>query len=105
LTFDDAITVTNYPFYLETLFNRQNPNGANISATFFITHEYTDYSLVHELWRQGHEISLHSMTHQTNTQYWSSLNESMWKMEIVDQVKTTAKLANIPLEDVREHSI
>jgi len=101
LTFDDAITVTNFPFYQKVLFNRQNPNGANISATFFITHEYTDYSLVHEMWRQGHEISLHSITHQTNTQYWSSLNESMWKMEIVDQVETTAMLANIPKDAIK----
>jgi peptidoglycan/xylan/chitin deacetylase (PgdA/CDA1 family) len=101
LTFDDAITVTNYPFYDQYLNGRKNPNGANISATFFVTHEYNDYHLCHQLWRQGHEISLHSITHQTNTQYWSNLNESMWKMELVDQIQTMSYFANIPADEIK----
>lgn len=101
LTFDDAITVTNYPFYEEVFAGRKNPNGANIAATFFVTHEYNDYSLVHSLWAAGHEIALHSITHQTNTQYWSALNESMWMLEMVDQVKTMSYFANIPAADIK----
>ena len=49
LTFDDAITPTNMPFYEEVFSNRVNPNGEKISVTFFITHEYTNYSMVHNL--------------------------------------------------------
>ncbi|OXA50613.1 Chitooligosaccharide deacetylase [Folsomia candida] len=76
LTFDDAVTIVNHPFYASALFNRKNPNGASISATFFITHEYSNYSLVHDLYRKGHEIALHSITHTTTTQYWANMNES-----------------------------
>lgn len=101
ITFDDAITVQNYPFYEEVLFNRKNPNNASISATFFITHEYTNYSLVHELWRRGHDIALHSITHQTNTQYWAKLNESQWRAEIVDQRDQMAAFAAITKTDIK----
>jgi len=92
------------PFYQQQLYNRTNPNGAHISATFFITHEYNDYSLVHELYSRGHEIALHSITHQTNTQYWSALNESMVALEFVDQVSTMSYFANIPAEQVRKNN-
>lgn len=46
LTFDDAVTVTNYPYYKVAFDNRTNPNGCPIAATYFVSHEYTDYTLV-----------------------------------------------------------
>jgi hypothetical protein len=101
LTFDDAISVINYPFYVEMFANRKNPNNASISVTFFVTHEYTDYSLVHQLWRAGHDIALHSITHQTNTVYWQSLNESEWRAEFVDQRDQMSTLAAIPKADIQ----
>jgi hypothetical protein len=101
LTFDDAISVTNYPFYESMFSGRKNPNNASISVTFFVTHEYTDYSLVHRLWRQGHDIATHSITHQTNTVYWTSLNETGWRAEFVDQREQLSTLANIPITDIK----
>jgi len=86
LTFDDGITVGNYPLY-QRIFNgqRKNPNGVPITATFFVTHEYNDYNLTHQMYRQGHEIALHSITHKSDVSYWKNLNESMWKLEVQDQ--------------------
>lgn len=62
LTFDDATTGQTYGKFSEALFNRKNPDGCPITATHFLSHEYTDYTLVHDLWLKGHEIALHSVT-------------------------------------------
>jgi len=97
LTFDDALTRLHYDeFFSKILFSRSNPNGAKISATFFITHEYNDYKLAHELWRRGHEIALHSTTHQSNTDYWKGMNVSGWDAEVLEQKKQIAHFAKIP---------
>ncbi|XP_021955957.1 chitin deacetylase 7 [Folsomia candida] len=101
LTFDDAITVSNHPFYEEVLFNRINQNGAKIAATFFITHEYSNYSLVHDLWARGHDIALHSITHVSDTGYWANLNESMWRAEIVAQKQQLSTFASVPLAYIK----
>jgi hypothetical protein len=62
LTFDDAVTSLNAPFFEEAINGRTNPDGCPVAATFYVSHEYTDYSMVHNLWSQGHEIALHSIT-------------------------------------------
>lgn len=46
LTFDDDINTINMEYYRQSLFNRVNPNNCSIQATYYISHEYTDYSLV-----------------------------------------------------------
>lgn len=95
LTFDDAVNVGNMPYYREAFYNRKNPNSCPISTTYFVTHEYTDYSLVHELWANGHEIALHSITHQVPADYWASLSVDGQKREFVDQIDLMAKFAKI----------
>ena len=82
LTFDDALTSqASQQFYQElfgtpTEHNYDNPNGCGIRwvstciltlsgmprATHFVTHQYTDYSLVNKWWHYGHEIASHSIT-------------------------------------------
>ena len=41
---------------------RKNPNGCNIAATFYISHEWTDYTQVQNLYVDGHEIASHSVS-------------------------------------------
>ena len=60
ISFDDAVTVSNFPIY-EEFSAFTNPNGCPIKMTFFISHESTDYTLVNELHRLGHEIGSHSI--------------------------------------------
>lgn len=43
----------------------KNPNGCPVSATFFVSHKYTDYNLVQDLRHMRHEIADHSITHAT----------------------------------------
>ena len=47
LTFDDAVSDLNKDFYAKLFTpNRTNPNGCPIKATFYVSHEWTDYSQV-----------------------------------------------------------
>ena len=66
LTFDDSVNDLNRILY-EELFdrkNRVNPNGCPILATFYISHEWTDYAQVQNLYADGHEIASHSISHR-----------------------------------------
>ena len=62
LTFDDGVNVLNYADYERLLFNRENPNGCPVKATYFVSHDYTNYTLVNDLYNRGHEIASHSIT-------------------------------------------
>jgi hypothetical protein len=64
LTFDDSVNDLNWDIYDE-LFNsgRNNPNGCPILATYYVSHEWTDYSQVQTLYAKGHEMASHSVTY------------------------------------------
>ncbi|KAK8381730.1 hypothetical protein O3P69_015052 [Scylla paramamosain] len=101
LSYDDAVTVSNKDFYLGFQ-NLLNPNHCRISMTFFLSHQYTDYTIVNELHRLGHEIALHSVTHKSDSVgYWRPANESLWMQEMDDLRKMIVKFANIPEKDLK----
>lgn len=58
ITFDDSVNDLNKQLYSD-LFEkgRVNPNGCPISATFYVSHEWTDYSQVQNLYSDGHEMA------------------------------------------------
>nr|XP_054924788.1 mucin-5AC-like isoform X1 [Dermacentor andersoni] len=103
LTFDDAVTVTNMAFYRELLegFARKNKaNGCGIAATFFVSHEYTDYAAVNALHSWGNEIAVHSISHRTDWDYWNTINSTQWEREMLDQKVMMETFANVPASDV-----
>jgi len=63
LTFDDSVNDLNKDLYKD-LFEtgRTNPNGCPISATFYVSHEWTDYGQVQNLYADGHEIASHTIS-------------------------------------------
>lgn len=63
LTFDDSVNDLNKQLYSD-LFGkgRVNPNGCPISATFYVSHEWTDYSQVQNLYADGHEMASHTVS-------------------------------------------
>lgn len=63
LTFDDSVNDLNKGLYAD-LFEkgRVNPNGCPISATFYVSHEWTDYSQVQNLYSAGHEMASHTIS-------------------------------------------
>ncbi|XP_069185002.1 chitin deacetylase 7 isoform X1 [Procambarus clarkii] len=101
LSYDDAITTTNFDFYLDFK-DFVNPNECRISMTFFVSHLYCDYSKVNELHRLGHEIALHSVTHKSDVEnYWRKANQSVWEHEMDDLRKMIVRNALIPVEDIK----
>ncbi|KOC70703.1 hypothetical protein WH47_06743, partial [Habropoda laboriosa] len=63
LTFDDAVNDLNKPLYTDLFENgRKNPNGCPITATFYVSHEWTDYSQVQNLYADGHEMASHTVS-------------------------------------------
>lgn len=63
LTFDDAVNDLNKEIYA-SIFERgrKNPNGCPISATFYVSHEWTDYVQVQDLYADGHEMASHTVS-------------------------------------------
>jgi len=101
LTFDDALTDLATREYYNELFGtptdhkHSNPNGCALRATHFITHSYTDYSLVNYWWHAGHEMASHSITHRTNQTYWQTMTEQDWINEIVGMRRIAGQFAAI----------
>eukprot|EP00730_Choanoeca_flexa_P019178 TRINITY_DN9358_c0_g1_i2.p1 TRINITY_DN9358_c0_g1~~TRINITY_DN9358_c0_g1_i2.p1 ORF type:complete len:485 (+),score=97.46 TRINITY_DN9358_c0_g1_i2:135-1457(+) len=91
VTFDDAITVNNYEYFQSLFNNRNNPNGCQASATFYVSHIFSNYRLVQNLYKQGHEIAAHTITHGRNLE---------WNDEIVQQRQIMNRFAQIPSNQI-----
>ncbi|CAB3369415.1 Hypothetical predicted protein [Cloeon dipterum] len=101
VTFDDAVTSLLYSnYYSDAFANRQNPNGCPVGATFFMSHEYSDYESVNKLWNSGHEIALHSITHTSSPDYWTQATPDDLAKEFNDQRDMIAHFANIPASEI-----
>jgi len=101
LTFDDAINHNNFDIITSLLDGLlKNPNGCDIKATFFLSHKYTNYSMVQELYRRGHEMASHSITHNNKESYWEEADEALWRSEIGGARDIASFWANIPEEDI-----
>ncbi|XP_043470711.1 uncharacterized protein LOC122503970 isoform X2 [Leptopilina heterotoma] len=98
LTFDDAVNDLNKQLYAD-LFEkgRKNPNGCPISATFYVSHEWTDYSQVQNLYADGHEMASHTVSHSFGEQF----SARKWAREVAGQREILAAYGGVKLEDVR----
>uniref|UniRef100_T1INF8 NodB homology domain-containing protein n=1 Tax=Strigamia maritima TaxID=126957 RepID=T1INF8_STRMM len=101
LTFDDAVSELLYNKYYKTLMQRKNPNGCPIGITFFTSHEYTDYTILREVYEKGHEIAIHSISHKADTNYWKNGNAKTWTDEMVGMRKMAELYSGIPRKDMR----
>ena len=98
LTFDDAVNDLNKKLY-EDLFEkgRTNPNGCPIAATFYVSHEWTDYSQVQNLYTDGHEIASHTISHS----FGESFSEKRWAEEVDGMREILSAYAAVKREDIR----
>lgn len=101
VTFDDAVNEQNFNFYLKLFNGKTNPNGCNISGTFFVSHEYTNYVMVNLLYHQGHSMADHSITHRTPISWWKNANYSQWTSEIVGQRTILNKVGFVAVDHVK----
>ncbi|KAJ8980638.1 hypothetical protein NQ317_017934 [Molorchus minor] len=98
LTFDDSVNDLNKGLYMD-LFEkgRVNPNGCPIAATFYVSHEWTDYSQVQNLYSDGHEIASHTVSHSFGEQF----SQKKWTREVAGQREILSAYGGVHLEDVR----
>ena len=66
-----------------------------------MSHEYSDYTLVNELYNRGFEIGLNSISHQSNQEYWRYASEEVLMSEFNDQRDQIAHFANIPASAIQ----
>ncbi|XP_017954331.1 uncharacterized protein LOC108649798 isoform X1 [Drosophila navojoa] len=99
ITFDDAINTINIDLYNELLNNetRKNPNGCPWRATFYISHEWTDYAMVQDMYSDGHEMASHTVSHSFGEQF----SQKKWTREIAGQREILAAYGGVKLSDVR----
>ncbi|RWS29662.1 hypothetical protein B4U80_02750 [Leptotrombidium deliense] len=98
ITFDDAINDINWDIY-EELFStgRKNPNGCPLVATYYVSHEWTDYGQVQTLYSRGHEMASHGITHSFGEKF----STNQWLKEINGQREILHLYGGVKLEDVR----
>ncbi|XP_039147117.1 uncharacterized protein LOC6730395 isoform X9 [Drosophila simulans] len=98
LTFDDSVNDLNKQLYTD-LFEkgRVNPNGCPITATFYVSHEWTDYSQVQNLYADGHEMASHTVSHSFGEQF----SQKKWTREIAGQREILAAYGGVKMSDVR----
>lgn len=101
VTFDDAVNVINYEQYQKLFDGLINPDNCSARGTFFVSHEYTDYTLVNALYQQGHEIALHSVTHGTGTDYWREADVELLMAEFGEQIEMLMKFAKVSRKHIR----
>ncbi|XP_076685578.1 chitin deacetylase-like 5 isoform X2 [Andrena cerasifolii] len=98
LTFDDAVNDLNKPLYADLFESgRKNPNGCPIAATFYVSHEWTDYSQVQNLYADGHEMASHTVSHSFGEQF----SQRKWAREVAGQREILSAYGGVKLEDVR----
>jgi len=101
LTFDDAVSIQNSHFYEQAFNGRKNPDGCPIGTTYFLSHDNTNYSAVHDLWARGHEIALHSITHQPPTEHWRDMTVEGHMEEFADEEVIISNFAQIPIDELK----
>lgn len=102
ISFDAAVNSDGFSLY-EELFNGQfkNPNDCNISATFFVSHKYTDYCMVQALYSQRHEIADNSISRRLPISWWKNATEKEFTEEIAGMREILSKWGYVKAEDVK----
>lgn len=98
MTFDGAVNINNYDHYQRVfLANRTNPNGCPIRGTFFISHEYSDYSQIQRLHYEGHEIAVGTISSERGLE---TQAYEKWSQEMIGMKYILERFANISGEDI-----
>lgn len=102
-SFDDALRDQDHKSFYQPIFQgRKNPNGCPIGLTYFVSHNYTDYSLVEHVYRtEGAEIEDHSVTHRSPTTWWEDASEEEWSHEIMDQKEILSLWGGVGASEIR----
>ncbi|TRY80762.1 hypothetical protein TCAL_13736 [Tigriopus californicus] len=102
LTFDDAVNNELWEHLYKDLFtDLTDPyTRCDLKATFFVSHNNTDYAKVNALHNDGHEIALHSFSHggdqQDSEELVRNFRMGRWMLEISQNVKNMVEHGFLP---------
>ncbi|XP_014669843.1 PREDICTED: uncharacterized protein LOC106810857 [Priapulus caudatus] len=110
LAWDEALRVEDYNHLLQQILKkvtrqrrrepRKNPNGCPAVATFFTSHQFTDYAAVQSLYSEGNEFAAHSITKRTPAAFWAEASDEELAAEYSGQLVQFNNLAGIPPNDI-----
>jgi peptidoglycan/xylan/chitin deacetylase (PgdA/CDA1 family) len=66
-------------------------------STFYISHEWTDYSQVQDLYADGHEMASHTVTHS----HGSGFDDNKWADEVVGMAEMLVRHAGVDPKDIK----
>jgi hypothetical protein len=96
VTFDDAVNPDIFEM-VGQISHHRHADGSPVGFTFFVSTNYTDYYLVHQLHAAGHEIAVHTITHTTG----GETDFLTWVREIEGCHEALYRYAGIPLDEIR----
>lgn len=102
ISFDAAVVDNAFPLY-EELFDGtlKNPNGCNISATFFVSHEFTNYCMLQTLYHQRHEIADNSISRRLPQSWWATATKEEQMQEIGGMREILRKWGNVQVKEIK----
>ena len=74
VSFENGINSANVDRY-RSLLKLTNPNGCQSRGSFYIEDDFSNYAVVHDLFKDGHEIGIHSLDGKAPSD-WSSMYKS-----------------------------
>ncbi|XP_014669736.1 PREDICTED: uncharacterized protein LOC106810766 [Priapulus caudatus] len=103
---DEALRVEDYNHLLQQILKkvtparrrepRANPNGCPAVATFFTSHQFTDYAAVQSLYSEGNEFAAHSITKKLPAEQWALDSDAELSAEYSGQRVMFNNLAGVP---------
>jgi len=98
MTWDDAVNDLNREFFKDLHApSRVNPNGCPIKSTFYISHEWSDYSQIQDLYADGHEIASHTISHKEGSRF----DETQWAEEVIGEAELLVNFAGVDPRDIK----
>ncbi|KAF8385074.1 hypothetical protein PRIPAC_74216 [Pristionchus pacificus] len=97
ITFEGAVTDRTTRIYKSLFSGRLRSHDCPLRATFFVSHEYTNYDQVQWLAARGNEIAVAGM----GSTSLSSRSEDRWRAELQGMRMALAEFSKIEVESIR----
>lgn len=71
-----------------------------IPATFFVSGDNSDYQMVRTIYKQGHEIASHTLSHRDPTTWWAYAGYDNWESEIMGMRQRLNEKSGVPVNEI-----
>ena len=92
VSFENVIDTSDVDLYL-SLLKEKNPNGCPARGSFYIEDAFSNYAVVYELFKDGHEIGINSLDGNPPSD-WNNMYKSMCLKRLCELAKWAASWQN-----------